>query len=117
MSAHVQTGRTSRMVAAAIAAACAAPDEQMVALFTDDSMARHWKARCGITVPANLMFLGATRFTIGRINWAQQTVTIGPGHVRTFFDHDVVEAAHAAITQRLDDWTAKPGEYGYKEPA
>jgi hypothetical protein len=116
MSAHAQTGRTQRMIAAAARFARDNSKVQVVVLFPDQSKAAVQEARHKRYVPSNLNFMGITRTVIGRINWGHQTVTIEGRDWPCFFDHEVVDNMLAQLKSLEGQWNSGPGDYGYKEP-
>lgn len=122
-----QTGRTQRMLNAAIDAARAEPSKKFVALFPSQVQADDTKKYRTFKAPSNLVFIGVGRNIVTAIDYSKHTVTLtmaGEEYVLdAFIDHDVCEMVmdeglfspfteHAATAAAR--WDAKPGEYGYK---
>lgn len=127
-TAKTQTGRTQRMLNAAIDAARAEPSKKFVALFPTPYHADWAKRHRTFKAPSNLVFIGASADHVAGIDFASNQVILhlaGQDHVvDAFIDHDVCEQqayVHGAFTDEYkraskaaQRWDAKPGEYGYK---
>lgn len=113
MSNHIQSGRTTRMIAAAIKAAIANPDEPIAVVFKSGEHAR-WARKCRLQdAPSNLHALSYGSPAISSVDWANGTVKIGVATWPAFFDHSVAEDVFARMQAEMVRWNAKPGEYGY----
>jgi hypothetical protein len=118
----MQTGRTTRMLLAAQAAAIANPMLTYYVIFPNQMHADEIKKHRMPTAPENLRFVGASWTEIEQIHFGSDTrpafVTLRREGTRdAFIDPDVVQCELEKLMPAFERYNAKPGEYGYKEPS
>ena len=113
---HIQTGRTTRMVELAKAAAAQRPETIHFIVVHNHDQARWISEHHMKRSPPNLRAIAASSSAVKAINIrAGKIIMEWEGTYPAFYDHTVIEEEIRALQVAYEACLAKPGEYGHPD--